>query len=100
MKKKKISIEELIAEMNQFKEGFLYTKSHKVKKNEAILLVYDNDNYEIPPEKIDEFKYRMGIFQMDEIIKNLKMQISNPNTEKYINAINYYIENDAFIRLN
>jgi|LakMenE18May11ns_1017448.scaffolds.fasta_scaffold9068454_2 hypothetical protein len=97
MKKKIIAIDELINQINQLKEGFLYTKSDRIKNQEKVLITYDNDNYTLPLEEMNGFKYRMGIFQIEEVIQNLKTQTKDPDTENCIKAINYYIENDAFI---
>jgi len=97
MKKMIIAIDELINQINQFKEGFLYTKSDRLESQEKVLITYDNDDYTLPLEEIDGFKYRVGIFQIEEVIQNLKIQTKNPDTENCIKAINFYIENDAFI---
>ena len=97
MKKMIIAIDELINQISQIKEGFLYTKSDRLENQEEVLITYDNDNYTLPPEEIDGFKYRIGFFQIEEVIQNLKTQTKNPDTENCIKAINYYIKNDAFI---
>lgn len=97
MKKEFISIRGIIDRINELDEGFLYAKPNKIK-DEKLLLIYE-DEYILPPETMEGFQYKMGIFQLRDIIENLKMQKEKPNTEDYIEAINYYIDNDAFIDL-
>lgn len=72
----------------------LYAKKVPISNNDEILL-YD-ELYDIPDE-IDGFMYVIGIDHIEQVLENLSFQIQNPIMEDYIEAINYYIENDAFI---
>lgn len=74
---------------------FLYSKSENMKKEETILLVHD-DEYDAPDE-IDKYTCRMSWKTMRGIIDNLQSQNLTSTLDDYIEAINYYIENDAFI---
>lgn len=99
MKKEFISIRNIIDRINELDEAFLYAKSDKIKNDENLLLIY-GDEYTLPPETLEGFQYKMGIFQLRDIIENLKMQSGTLNIGTCVDAINYYLENDAFIDLN
>jgi hypothetical protein len=45
------------------------------------------------------FKIILGIFDIVDIISNLKQQTSNPTDQQILDAIRFYYENDAFIEL-
>lgn len=96
MKKRYITINALFNQIKEIDEGFLYLKSNEISPNEEILIVYE-DKYTIPDEDIDGFKYQLGLDQVQDIIENLTMQIENPTLEDCIEAVNYYIKNDAFV---
>lgn len=96
MMKKFMTISVLIDKINEIDEGFLYSKSSGINADEEVLIV-NEDAYTIPDETIGGFQYKLGLHQVQDIIENLRMQIEKPTTENYIDAIDYYIKNDAFI---
>jgi hypothetical protein len=44
----------------------------------------------------NSLKYALRIDDVKSIVRNLKQQIKNPSKSDYIDAINYYMEFDAF----
>ena len=98
MKKQILSIKELIALLPLKFEGFLYSDSKTLGIHQNILLVSDDPYLDL--EIIDNYSYLMGAFQFEDIINNLKQQIENPTMNTITKAINFYIENNAFIILS
>ena len=95
MLKKEINFTNLLDSLEKFPEGFLYLKARKVNSFEKVLVVY-NDPY-FAEDSIEGYHYSLCIFQIEDILENLYQQISSPTLDQKIEAINYYIENDAFI---
>ena len=98
MRKEIILVRDLVNRLNNKDEeffDFFHTIHSVIAENENVLLVCD-DEYDAPDE-IDGYTYRLEYGVLKQICDNLNMQISNPTLDDYIEAINYYIENDAFI---
>jgi hypothetical protein len=51
------------------------------------------------PIKKEGFQYVIGVDQIKDALENLSFQSKNLDISVCIKAINYYIENDAFIDL-
>jgi hypothetical protein len=87
----------LLREINLYDYTYnLYAIKLPLKEDSQILL--DSDLYEIK-ESIDDFYYVMGIQDINDIVENLKLQTCKINVNQIIAAINYYIENDAFMEV-
>ena len=94
MKQKKILVEDFINKISFFTEGcILYMKSPKIKLGEEVLISFDVYSY----EPIGDYQSVLPCKEIQQIILNLESQNPNPTLDDYIEAINYYIENDAFI---
>lgn len=94
----KYILEDLIKEINisEMKSNFfIYSMNSILQKEEDVLLVED-DEYDVPDE-IDGYEHRMSWQTAKGVIENLQSQNPTPTLDDYIEAINYYIENDAFI---
>ena len=75
----------------------LYSKILPINLGDEILL--EEELYDIK-DTIGEFNYIIGVEDIKDIMNNLKMQLpKNNDLQICANAINYYIENDAFIDL-
>jgi hypothetical protein len=94
----KISFEFLLKNIEKYdNNNILYTKSSPVNLYDEVIV--DNDIYDIK-DNINGFEYFCGMNQLKSVLRNLSMQ--NPNYTDLnicIDAINYYIEYDAFIDL-
>ena len=91
----KIKVVEVLNDMEKFLDcGILYT-SGLLKSDKDILISYDEYN----TNDIDDFHWTLEMKDIEDILSNLSQQVSHPTIEQKIEAINYYIENDAFIDL-
>lgn len=98
MKTEIINIDILINQILDLPERqncFLYTSSDFLARGDTVLLV-DDDDYDAPDE-INGYVCNLSWASIKDIAINLLSQLPNPTLEDYIEAINYYIENDAFI---
>lgn len=94
----KEKFENFIKNINDYNYKFsLYAKSLPIQLSETIIL--NEELYEVK-DKIDGFNYIIGVEDLKDVLSNLQEQISD-NSDIYLcaDAINYYIENDAFIDL-
>jgi hypothetical protein len=75
----------------------IYAKSFTPNLLDEVLI--DDDVYEIK-NNIDGFEYLFGMNQLKSILRNLDYQRPNNNDLNLcLAAINYYINNDAYITL-
>ncbi len=95
MKTKILLINDFIAHLENFKDGALYSKSKKLNLSDNVLIAHE-DRY-LEAEEIDGFSYMLELSQVEDVISNLTAQIHHPTLKNIIEALNYYIENDAFI---
>ena len=59
-------------------------------------MVVLDDEYDAD-EIIQDFRSCIGMDAVNQIVENLDEQSKDSTLDDYIEAINYYIENDAFI---
>lgn len=88
----------LIDQILKFEERnncFLYKVPGLINLTDSVLVVEDED-YDAP-EEIDGYFCSLSWSGIKDVLDNLSSQIPNPTLENYAEAINYYIENDAFI---
>ena len=50
-------------------------------------------------ENEKSFKYCLSISSLQDIVNNLKQQTESPNTTQALEALEYYLNNDAFITI-
>ena len=75
----------------------LYAKNMPIKLEDEMLL--EEALYDIK-DKINEFNYVIGVEEVKSILRNLDSQnATNDDLNLCVDAINYYIEYDAFIDL-
>jgi hypothetical protein len=61
----------------------------------------DTDSDEGDPEVVttNGFKYGLSISEIQDVVKNIRMQKPKAGLEEVVSAVKYYFENDSFIRL-
>ncbi len=94
----KLKFEDFIKNIEKYNEkcGF-YVRSLPVKIADEICLF--DAGYDIV-ENIDNFRFIIFVFAINDVLENLKAQNTNSTDLKICaDAINYYIEYDAFIDL-
>ena len=64
----------------------------------AISIVSDDEDV-IELEKLG-FEYLLTVSDMQDVVSNLDSQIGTASIDKYIEALNYYVKNDAFINFS
>ena len=72
---------------------FEFSKDNFIHIDQPVLI--SDDEYTAEP--INNFNCTLPCGDVKQVLINLKNQISSPTLDDYIEAINYYIENDAFI---
>jgi hypothetical protein len=96
MRSEIVSTQSLIENISKFSaEGFLYTKIGIIDEKDRVLISYDEYN----AEPIDKFTWTLSCSEVEDILRDLNTQIQSPTMKECVNAINYYIQNDAFINL-
>jgi len=90
-------INNLLKDIDIFTDGQIFSEDRSVRADTDILVIY-NDPY-FDEERVNKYCYLISVFQIKEVIENLNQQLIKPNTQDYVDAINFYIENDAFIDL-
>jgi hypothetical protein len=45
------------------------------------------------------FNYVLGVYSIKDVFENLKQQLNDPTDEQRLEAINFYINNDAYVKL-
>lgn len=92
---KEIYVDELINNISSYiKEGILYTIPHqKLTVGTKVIISFDEYN----TSDIYKYKWTLDCRDIEDIFSNISQQIDQPTIEQKIEAINYYIENDAFI---
>ena len=90
-----ITVRDLIENIFSYSEvGVLYKKEAEVLNSDTKVLVsFDEYN----TEDIQGYTWTLDCREIESIISNLSEQIPSPTLDQKIEAINYYIENDAFI---
>ena len=100
MKYKKMSIGKLKDDIEKYPDNWGICASHFPLKDASAIILIDSDDPD--EEKLpDSFVYIMGLYQVKDIVENLKLQgTDNIDTKKFLAAINFFIENDAYLVLN
>ena len=58
-----------------------------------------NEDEEAIKLKSEKWQYLIGVYELVDIIENLKQQKVNYTLEEVLSAFKFYYENDAFIEL-
>jgi hypothetical protein len=79
----------------------IYVSTKGLLLIDTICLLIDDDEFSEDSIVINGtlYNYLMNIDVIYSSIENLNQQRENPTDEEYLKAINFYIENDAFIDL-
>lgn len=93
------SIGEIIKISSSLDETLCVFSAKTVSLNidtKCILLNEDQENFN---PFIAEFERFLSIYEINDVIENLKEQIPNPDVAMMIRAIQFYKKNDAFIKI-
>lgn len=96
MKYEIITVRKMIDRISFFSDDYVMYINGDILSKDANILLALNDEYNLP-DHIMGFKRHLGCGDVEGIIDNLQSQNPAPTLDDYIEAINYYIENDAFI---
>lgn len=91
---RKIEIDKLIEAINRYDETLFITfKKGKLLSNSICFLNSEDEIIE------DKENVVIGLYQLRDIIENLRLQKANFSLDEVIEALNFYLENDAFIEV-
>ncbi len=76
-------------------EGALYLSDKGLSLNSDCLIISNEDF----PDEIDGFYYYLFVAQIKDVSENLFFQKRDYSLKDFVEAINFYFENDAFINL-
>ena len=95
----KLKFDDFVKNIENYNEKYgFYVKSLPLKIDDVVCLF--DAGYDIV-ESIDDFKFMIFVFAINDVLENLKEQTSgNIDINLCIEAINYYIQYDAFIDLD
>jgi hypothetical protein len=93
-----IKFEDFIKNVDNFNYTYsLYAKNLPIGLNDEVLL--EEELYDVK-DNIDAFDYIIGIEDIKGVLNNLNIQLpNNMDLNICVDAVNYYIEYDAFIDL-
>ncbi len=96
MKCEILSVKEFLDRILEFSGDYvMYSEKNKIERDNSLILALNNE-YNLP-DTILSFKRQLSCGDVEGIMDNLSSQIYSPTLDDYVEAINYYIENDAFI---
>lgn len=91
---KKIEIDQIIKDIDLFDEAcFITFKNRKLVSNSICMLISEEEMIEEKENVV------IGLYQLRDVIENLRLQKANFSIEEVIGALNFYLENDAFIEV-
>lgn len=97
---KKLLFSELLGKLDTLNESLYFCLPHSlnfVDLNTECLLLDDQEMED--QSKFGEFDCYGGLDFVKDIIDNLKQQVGKFDTKQAISAIDFYIKNDAFIKV-
>lgn len=98
-----ISLRDLLVDVEKYswKDSLFFSKEGEwsLDSNCAVLNMDDlEDDEEIPPFAFDNnLRYVLTIQEVQDVVKNIRLQNEDCSEEDLIKALLYYYKNDAFI---
>ena len=89
----KMTLRNIINNINKYNDAINIMLPRKDMSLDSICMMIDNDDIE------DEINVAIGLYVLKDILDNLRQQRINFNDDQALEAIQFYLQNDAFIEL-
>jgi len=80
-------------------------KAEQLKNGSSVIILNDDeelersDNDEPIYTEMKNMMYLLGLSAVQDVVENLQKQTNSPSIEELFEALEYYIENNAFIKI-